>query len=183
MGGQSLCIFRGKLLTSSTDPAPHLWRAGAEKTLDYFLWSKVLFQQLTESSRQVLQYNSLFPAVPHQFFAHFDVYSVTSLFPASLTHPFSATGNQAEDTNKKGQLSPNKLDLQPLFLALTTPWPTPCTSCSPSHCCSSALKDRLHPHSQNKSHVQLVHEKSPENISLFCSLTLPAAKLKKCPPS
>lgn len=54
-GGQSLCSPRGKLLTSSTEPAPRLQGAGAEKTLDYSLWSRVLFQQLTDSSRRVLQ--------------------------------------------------------------------------------------------------------------------------------
>lgn len=62
-----------------------------------------------------------FPAVPHQIFALFGAYSVPSLFPASLIHPFSATGNQVGNINTKGELSPNKLDLQPLLLALTTP--------------------------------------------------------------
>lgn len=88
-GGQS-CVLQRKLLTPALSQH-HLWCAGAEKTLDYFLWSKVLFQQLTESSRQVLQYSSLYFLLSHTKFL--------LILMHIQCHPFSTTGNQAGDTN------------------------------------------------------------------------------------
>lgn len=96
LGRQSLLIFRGKPLISSSDPIPR-WRS-RENLISFRAGCQSCSIHKAEG-----KYSPTSPAVSHQFLALFHASSVPSLFPAVLTLSLLQAGRHKH----KGLIMPN----------------------------------------------------------------------------